>query len=167
MARLNSSGGPFKTTPTPRCRNQKGRSLMMHDRTHKLNGKSPGVYSICTENWLDPFYAFLSLQVVFAVYLSGGLLHEAVVIVLVTGQSGKSPIGASTYVIRSFLSFSFLRPPKAILVPGMYFLGFSRYSNYVRIWLDLDSTGENEAISEVLTRVVSFQVTPFALLASV
>lgn len=34
-----------------------------------------------------------------------------------------------TYVIRSFLSFSFFRPPKAILVPGMYFLGFSRYSN--------------------------------------
>ena len=24
----------------------------------------------------------------------------------------------------------FFRPPKAILVPGMYFLGFSRYSNY-------------------------------------
>jgi hypothetical protein len=34
-----------------------------------------------------------------------------------------------TYVIKSFLSFSFFRPPKAILVPGMYFLGFSRYSN--------------------------------------
>lgn len=33
-------------------------------------------------------------------------------------------------MIRSFLSFSFFRPPKAILVPGMYFLGFSRYSNY-------------------------------------
>jgi len=33
------------------------------------------------------------------------------------------------YVIRSFLSLPFLRPPKAILVPGMYFLGFSRYSN--------------------------------------
>jgi len=32
-------------------------------------------------------------------------------------------------VIRSFLSLAFLRPPKAILVPGMYFLGFSRYSN--------------------------------------
>ena len=30
------------------------------------------------------------------------------------------------YVMRSFLSFSFFRPPKAILVPGMYFLGFSR-----------------------------------------
>lgn len=33
-------------------------------------------------------------------------------------------------MIRSFLSFSFFRPPNAILVPGMYFLGFSRYSNY-------------------------------------
>ena len=32
-------------------------------------------------------------------------------------------------MIRSFLSLAFLRPPKAILVPGMYFLGFSRYSN--------------------------------------
>ena len=32
-------------------------------------------------------------------------------------------------VIRSFLSFAFFRPPKAIFVPGMYFLGFSRYSN--------------------------------------
>ena len=34
-----------------------------------------------------------------------------------------------TYVIRSFRSLPFFRPPKAILVPGMYFLGFSRYSN--------------------------------------
>lgn len=33
-----------------------------------------------------------------------------------------------TYVIRSFRSFAFLRPPKAIFVPGMYFLGFSKYS---------------------------------------
>lgn len=32
--------------------------------------------------------------------------------------------------MRSFLSLPFLRPPKAILVPGMYFLGFSRYSNW-------------------------------------
>ena len=31
-----------------------------------------------------------------------------------------------THAIRSFLSLSFFRPPKAILVPGMYFLGFSR-----------------------------------------
>jgi len=31
--------------------------------------------------------------------------------------------------MRSFLSLAFLRPPKAILVPGMYFFGFSRYSN--------------------------------------
>lgn len=33
------------------------------------------------------------------------------------------------YVIKSFLSFAFFNPPKAILVPGMYFLGFSRYAN--------------------------------------
>jgi hypothetical protein len=39
----------------------------------------------------------------------------------------------SLYVIKSFLSFSFLRPPNAIFVPGMYFLGFSRYSNYIQI----------------------------------
>ena len=32
-------------------------------------------------------------------------------------------------VIRSLLSFAFFNPPKAILVPGMYFFGFSRYSN--------------------------------------
>lgn len=36
-------------------------------------------------------------------------------------------IGLSTCVIKSFLSLGFLRPAKAILVPGMYFLGFSRY----------------------------------------
>ena len=34
-------------------------------------------------------------------------------------------------VIKSFLSLSFLRPPNAIFVPGMYFLGFSRYSNWI------------------------------------
>lgn len=39
----------------------------------------------------------------------------------------------NTYVIRSFLSLSFFRPPNAILVPGMYFFGFSRYSNYATI----------------------------------
>lgn len=32
-------------------------------------------------------------------------------------------------MIKSFLSLPFFKPPKAILVPGMYFLGFSRYSN--------------------------------------
>jgi len=31
--------------------------------------------------------------------------------------------------MRSFRSLSFFRPPNAILVPGMYFLGFSRYVN--------------------------------------
>jgi len=36
-------------------------------------------------------------------------------------------------VIKSFRSLSFLRPPNAIFVPGMYFLGFSRYSNKVSL----------------------------------
>jgi len=48
-------------------------------------------------------------------------------------------------VIKSFLSFSFFKPPNAILVPGMYFFGFSRYSN----------------------KDFSFQTTPFCLFASV
>lgn len=43
-------------------------------------------------------------------------------------DKGKSNIW--TYVTRSFRSFSFFNPAKAILVPGMYFFGFSRYSNY-------------------------------------
>jgi len=38
-------------------------------------------------------------------------------------------VSAWRKVMRSFLSLPFFRPPKAILVPGMYFLGFSRYSN--------------------------------------
>jgi hypothetical protein len=36
-------------------------------------------------------------------------------------------------VIKSFLSLPFFKPPKAILVPGMYFFGFSRYSNYGKL----------------------------------
>lgn len=32
------------------------------------------------------------------------------------------------YAIRSALSFCFLIPAKIIFVPGMYFLGFSKYS---------------------------------------
>jgi hypothetical protein len=35
-------------------------------------------------------------------------------------------VSASRKVIKSLRSLAFLRPPKAILVPGMYFLGFSR-----------------------------------------
>ena len=33
--------------------------------------------------------------------------------------------------MRSFRSVSFLMPANTIFVPGMYFLGFSRYSNSV------------------------------------
>jgi hypothetical protein len=40
-------------------------------------------------------------------------------------------VSSFRWVIKSLRSLFFLRPPKAILVPGMYFLGFSRYSNYV------------------------------------
>ena len=32
-------------------------------------------------------------------------------------------------MIRSFRSLAFFKPPNAIFVPGMYFFGFSRYSN--------------------------------------
>ena len=38
-------------------------------------------------------------------------------------------MGSEAYVMRSLRSLPFLRPPKAILVPGMNFLGFSRYLN--------------------------------------
>ncbi|KAH8627833.1 cytochrome c [Alternaria alternata] len=38
-------------------------------------------------------------------------------------------VSSARKVIKSLRSLGFLRPPKAILVPGMYFLGFSRYSN--------------------------------------
>jgi hypothetical protein len=39
----------------------------------------------------------------------------------------------TTYVIKSLRSLAFFRPPKAIFVPGMYFFGFSRYSNCRRV----------------------------------
>ena len=64
--------------------------------------------------------------------LSGGLLEvagergkEKVLVGNVDGHMLASGL-PETYVIRSFLSLGFFRPPKAILVPGMYFLGFSR-----------------------------------------
>lgn len=80
-----------------------------------------------------------------------------------------------TYVIRSFLSFSFFRPPNAILVPGMYFLGFSRYSNYTEVrsvrqilihWF-FCPLGEGSPPGAAHTRVSSFHSIPFCLLASV
>ena len=67
-----------------------------------------------------------------------------------------------TYVIKSFLSFAFFSPPKAILVPGMYFLGFSRYSNYS------ESQPFVHAPSVALrTRVSSFHSMALFLFASV
>jgi len=39
----------------------------------------------------------------------------------------------SRYAIRSARSASFFRPANTIFVPGMYFLGFSRYSNNVSL----------------------------------
>lgn len=41
-------------------------------------------------------------------------------------------------MIRSFRSLAFFKPPKAILVPGMYFLGFSKYSNWIVVRTDPD-----------------------------
>lgn len=62
--------------------------------------------------------------------LCGRFLEVAVARLSVNGGrmqvSGRTPM---TYVIRSLRSLPFLRPPKAILVPGMNFLGFSRYLN--------------------------------------
>lgn len=43
--------------------------------------------------------------------------------------------------MRSLRSLAFLSPPKAILVPGMYFLGFSRYSNYKALVPDIARGG--------------------------
>jgi len=54
-------------------------------------------------------------------------------------------VASRKWVIKSFRSFSFFNPPKAIFVPGMYFFGFSRYSK----------------------RVFSFHSIAFCLLASV
>ena len=60
-------------------------------------------------------------------YLLGFFAEEAV-----EGKHIADPrSGMSTYVIRSFLSLPFFNPPKAIFVPGMYFLGFCRYVNYM------------------------------------
>ena len=52
-------------------------------------------------------------------------LYNVSVCVCMVGYSEEA------YVIKSFRSFAFFNPPKAILVPGMYFLGFSRYSNCI------------------------------------
>lgn len=71
----------------------------------------------------------------------------------------------NTYVIRSFLSFSFFRPPNAILVPGMYFFGFSRYSNYATT-LSVSTVKDGNMVLK-LTRVSSDQTIPFWMLASV
>ena len=43
------------------------------------------------------------------------------------------PTASSRWVMRSFLSLAFFSPANAIFVPGMYFLGFSRYSNSVSL----------------------------------
>jgi len=41
-------------------------------------------------------------------------------------EKGVYLVSSRRKVMRSFRSLAFLRPPKAILVPGMYFFGFSR-----------------------------------------
>jgi hypothetical protein len=76
--------------------------------------------------------------------LFGRVLEVAVEKVLVIAVHGNR-YRRKTYAMRSLRSLAFFRPPNAILVPGMYFLGFSRYSK----------------------RVSSFHSIPFCLLASV
>lgn len=59
------------------------------------------------------------------------LTNKKIIIVAVRCRKHSSfrELGNKTYWIKSFLSLSFFNPPKAILVPGIYFFGFSRYSN--------------------------------------
>lgn len=66
---------------------------------------------------------------------SGGLKRRCIILWRCADAYNKSERALAalllkcTNVIRSFLSLAFFNPPKAILVPGMYFFGFSRYSN--------------------------------------
>jgi hypothetical protein len=43
-------------------------------------------------------------------------------------------VDSSRYAIKSARSCGFLMPAKTIFVPGMYFFGFSRYSNNVSLF---------------------------------
>lgn len=67
--------------------------------------------------------------------------------------------------MRSLRSLPFFRPPKAILVPGMNFLGFSRYLNCSEDRISTPLRSSTQSCG--LTRESSFQVTPAPLLASV
>ena len=63
------------------------------------------------------------------VYKSGGRFATGGASLELHGPRVFYLVSSRRKVIRSFLSLAFFRPPKAIFVPGMYFLGFSRYSN--------------------------------------
>lgn len=67
-------------------------------------------------------------------------------------------------MIRSLRSFGFLRPPNAILVPVMYFFGFSRYSNYFMSICGY--FGGSVPSRELLTSVSLFHSIALFLLAS-
>lgn len=73
--------------------------------------------------WRAESRGIREMGVVYLVALRRCLCMSAIVVAVV--------FASRTYVIRSFLSFAFFSPPNAILVPGIYFLGFSRYSNCV------------------------------------
>ena len=58
-------------------------------------------------------------------YFCLGRKHEQVY-TSVPALTGILTVFSCSQVIRSLRSLAFLRPANAILVPGMYFLGFSR-----------------------------------------
>ncbi len=68
--------------------------------------------------------------------LLGGLLLEPGDEVVSILRECKS---VSLSARRRKYTLPFFKPPKAILVPGMYFLGFSRYSNYLQS-VDVDES---------------------------
>ena len=61
------------------------------------------------------------------------------------------------YAISCSLSFFFLSPAKTIFVPGMYFLGFSRYSKRVS-WPQVmpAKNDENEILGSYLSNVFNW-----------
>lgn len=71
--------------------------------------------------------------------------------------------------MRSFLSLGFLRPAKAILVPGMYFLGFSRYCQTIRQdhKFDRSALPRHPPLLRTSNKVFSSQTTPLLTLAAV
>merc|ERR1719262_1978074 len=60
---------------------------------------------------------------------SSQLRRAACCVVLGSSKNGSPQPMDFMYAMRSARSLSFFRPAKTILVPGMYFFGFTRYSN--------------------------------------